>query len=243
MARKLQKYLTQDDVHATLKAIEQRTSDFDNADRARDFIFLGFYLGLRVSEACLLRREHLDSRDRIAAIPTLKQSKKLKHVCPKCGREFRLAERRGGKRWNCTNCDKVSTIAKPAKKSTGLVPLIELPFVEDFVWDYIGDLQEGMRKDQEYYLESRPGRPATRFELYNDFKRALFVAGLPSYLAPHSLRHGRGQHVWALTNDLKAVQACLRHQSAQTASIYAHLANVDTYLKRLNEGAWTGDRA
>ncbi len=243
MVRKNYKYLTQEDVHAhILEGIERRRSELSNPERAHAFVFLGFYLGLRISEACLLKPEHFDLRDRIARIPTLKQGTKIPHECPYCGRHFKLSGKRSGKKYTCSNCGKVSPIKKVADGKIESVPLIALPPIEDAVWEYLEEYIGNMPKDQKYLLEHN-GHQCDRHDLATEFKRSLFLGGLPSAYKPHALRHGRGQQLYTLTNDLKAVQAYLRHQSANTASIYAHMKNIDEYAKRLNEAAWSRSTA
>lgn len=242
MARANYKYLSQDQVHAMLNAIEGRRDELDDYVRLHAFVFLGYYLGLRISEAALLKPEHFDLRNHIASIPTLKQSIKITHKCPACGRSFKLSSKRGGKKFTCSNCEEVSTIQKSSRTKEDAVPLIDLPQLEDSVWEYLGNHIASMGPKQVYLLEKN-GRQCSRQELFTDFKRVLFITGLSSAYKPHALRHGRGQHVWSLTNDLKAVQAYLRHQSAGTASIYAHMKNIDEYAKRLNEAAIPGSIA
>lgn len=234
MAKRL-KFLTGDMVQQVLDAINAAPDGIIDRRRCHAFVFLGYYLGLRISEACLLERSHVRSNPPL--IPTLKQARKIKFQCPECRRTWRVAARRGGKSYTCPNCDHVSRL--PVVDIDDVqVPLVQLPFIEGHVREYLDRYLKTMPRDQDRLFLGNSGRPCTRLKLYQEFKQSMYLAGLPSEYAPHALRHGRGQHIWTLTSDLKAVQAFLRHSSANTASIYVHLSNMSEYQKRLDQASF-----
>ncbi|MEM6672944.1 MAG: tyrosine recombinase [Planctomycetota bacterium] len=70
---------------------------------------------------------------------------------------------------------------------------------------------------------SRTGRPLDRSTAWRRVKEAARLAGLPSSLSPHDLRHSFATHMLAGGADLRAVQEMLGHASIRTTEIYTHL--------------------
>lgn len=238
------KYLT----HADIKTVLDVLGEFDDEDAvlAHAFIFLGFHMGMRISEALLLTRDNFSEMDRgVVTIPTLKQSKKISHRCSVCGRIYRLSARSIGKQYPCSKCfaagnNTVETVVgTEADHAEHTPPMLELPFVPDVVASYVRHyLKYAMRPEQQYLFERSNGRRISRNRMWTLFKWALGLARLSPRYKPHALRHGCAMWLKKLTDkDMKAVQKYLRHKSIVTTDIYDHMENAEEYRKRMDDAA------
>jgi integrase/recombinase XerD len=77
---------------------------------------------------------------------------------------------------------------------------------------------------------SRSGRPLSRVGLWAIVKAHARVAGLPTRVSPHTLRHSFATHMLAGGADLRVVQELLGHVSIATTQIYTRVE-----LSRLRE--------
>ena len=69
----------------------------------------------------------------------------------------------------------------------------------------------------------RSGRRLSPREVQRNIKRWAALAGLPSDVHPHMLRHSFASHVLQSSGDLRAVQEMLGHASIASTQVYTHL--------------------
>jgi integrase/recombinase XerC len=69
----------------------------------------------------------------------------------------------------------------------------------------------------------RSGRRLSPREVQRNIKRWAVLAGLPSDVHPHMLRHSFASHVLQSSGDLRAVQEMLGHASIASTQVYTHL--------------------
>jgi integrase/recombinase XerD len=97
------------------------------------------------------------------------------------------------------------------------------------------------RHADEYLLYPRSARrrPMDSSSQHRWFKRCLEVAGLPSTMKIHELRHSAADHLWRDSGNLVLAQELLRHENVATTQGYLHPTRRDLTLamQRL-DGAW-----
>ena len=245
---KKERAISQDQLLTILGAVEESRDEF-NEHWKRDYtaIYLGFTLGLRIGEACILERNHF--RDLVAGgdtvfLPTLKQSERIPFQCrnTECRRKVRVRWDMGGKKFQCSKCGTVGVVPVPKDKPlTGVVEK-DPGFVEEATIAYILDyIQNHMRPDQRWLFEARtPGYHVSGSYLSRIFGTYTKRAGLSSKYSWHSLRHGRGVMLYSTTRDMQACKEGMRHKSLKATEIYmaldAELAQ--TFKKALNKRAF-----
>lgn len=80
---------------------------------------------------------------------------------------------------------------------------------------------------------SRTGRPMDRTNIWRLVHRYATVAGLPTPVSPHTLRHCFATHLLEGGADLRIVQELLGHASVATTQIYTHVDG--SRLKAIHE--------
>jgi integrase len=220
-----EKYLIDSEVKAILDAIEETRNRF-NKNWRRDYaaIYLGYMFGLRIGEVILLERRHFDEIDHdIAKIPTLKQRARVKYHCNKCGKNARVMASRANQKWPCPRCGAKNVVRPPREAISTDVPEKEPPVIEEQVVEFVIDYIAHMRPDQQYLIESRPGKRASPSYLSRIFNTYLVAAGLTPKYSWHALRHGRASKLFNMFKNMIMVRDCLRQKSTQMAEFYSHL--------------------
>lgn len=219
-----EKFLTAEQFEALLKAVEEHGGVMRFRDHA--LFFLAYYLGLRVGEVVLLRREHLhlDEGEGTISIPTLKCQPKVACKCSECGRKVFLRLDRAGTQHRCS-CGAASTVPaadKHAKPYTERTPAI----IERHVLDYLRQLESNLPPGQAWLFpsEARDGEHLSRRRAGWLFKYYARLASLPARMSFHALRHGRGAAVWSISQDRELVRKQLRHTSLNAGEFYVHLS-------------------
>ncbi len=85
-------------------------------------------------------------------------------------------------------------------------------------------------RDSEYVFLNYRGSPISRVSFWKIIKKYAAIAGLPSTITPHTLRHSFATHLLEGGADLRAVQELLGHSSISTTQIYTKL-NMDYLLE------------
>ncbi|HEY0857400.1 MAG TPA: tyrosine recombinase XerC [Albitalea sp.] len=72
-------------------------------------------------------------------------------------------------------------------------------------------------------LVSQRGTRLTASQIRSRLKRRALVAGLPTHVHPHMLRHSFASHLLQSSGDLRAVQELLGHANITTTQVYTQL--------------------
>lgn len=116
---------------------------------------------------------------------------------------------------------------------------LEFPSLREDLYLHI---QGEGRQASEYllYPRSRKREPMDPASVHRWFKRCLEVAGLPSTIKPHEMRHSAADHLWRGTGNLVMAQELLRHSSPDTTRAYLHPTRRDlaNAMQRI-EGDWS----
>jgi integrase/recombinase XerC len=72
-------------------------------------------------------------------------------------------------------------------------------------------------------LVSQRGSRLTASQIRSRLKRRALVAGLPTHVHPHMLRHSFASHLLQSSGDLRAVQELLGHANITTTQVYTQL--------------------
>jgi integrase/recombinase XerC len=70
---------------------------------------------------------------------------------------------------------------------------------------------------------SRRGTRLSHRTIEERLRRQAILAGLPTHVHPHMLRHSFASHVLQSSGDLRAVQEMLGHASIASTQVYTHL--------------------
>lgn len=240
-------YLEVEQFEQLLKAVENGPSKHKRRDYM--LIFLGFTMGLRISEAvCLTRATFRNIKSGgNPLIGRLKRASKIPCQCMACGRKWNAKLSRANTVMKCVNpaCNNQVKVFKPVGRKIVEGPQeVEMttfhPTVRKKVLEYLEEIPE----DQFFlFLGNRDKKTGQRKHLSSSHAEALFsryvlLAGLNPRLSWHSLRHGHGRMMYSVTKgDLKAVQASLGHKSIQAAQIYAGMdrSRVEEINKDISE--------
>ena len=79
------------------------------------------------------------------------------------------------------------------------------------------------RHDEPALFVSRLGTRLTAGQVRARLKRSALLAGLPTHVHPHMLRHSFASHLLQSSGDLRAVQELLGHANISTTQVYTKL--------------------
>ena len=79
------------------------------------------------------------------------------------------------------------------------------------------------RSDEPALFVSRLGTRLTAGQVRGRLKRGALLAGLPTHVHPHMLRHSFASHLLQSSGDLRAVQELLGHASISSTQVYTKL--------------------
>jgi integrase len=218
-------YIRREDLSRILQAIERSGNPFWKRDHA--IVYLGFYLALRAGEASILERRnfrHLSAG--VIYVPTLKQNFNIEFRC-KCGKKIKVRWTKAGKQVVCRKCgEKVIVPKELADEIDRKPPEMPLPFIEPSAKSYIQKyLQDEMRSDQKWLFEGNSkGSHISVRHVQRIYGHYCLKAGLSPDISFHSLRHGRGSHVWNVSKDRFLLRQMMRHSSLEIGERYVHLS-------------------
>ena len=79
------------------------------------------------------------------------------------------------------------------------------------------------RADEPALFVGQRGTRLTSSQVRSRLKRRAVVAGLPTHVHPHMLRHSFASHLLQSSGDLRAVQELLGHANIRTTQVYTQL--------------------
>ena len=228
-------YMRRDELRRVLQAIESSQNPSWRRDHA--IVYLGFYLALRAGEAAILERKnfrHLSTG--VIYVPTLKKNFTVEFRC-KCGKKIKVRWTKCGSTVVCRKCGaKVVVPAELAESLDRRPPEIALPFIEPTAKTYIERfLLDGIPSGQRWLFEGNArGHHISVRHVQRIFGHYLIAAGLSPDISYHSLRHGRGSHIWTVSKDRFLLRHMMRHSSLEIGERYVHLTpeTRDGYAER-----------
>jgi site-specific recombinase XerD len=224
-------FLSVEDVNKILLTIKQ--SDHPMKERDHCALFMGFYFGLRVSEAAIIERNcfrHIDKGQ--IYVRRSKSVPRIAVECSGCKRKFNISAKKSGQEHDCVRCGRPMKVI--AKKTIDMTPPEKsVPVVETRVSEYIKEyMVKHVRPGQRWFFEGSyaQGTPlediphiGTR-QMANIFSHWVVAAGLSPIYSWHALRHARGMFLYERFNDLSMVQKMLGHKSIASTQIYVHMS-------------------
>jgi len=218
-----QKFLTGEEVGRLLGAVEREKKKKWKRDHCA--IFLGYFLGLRCSEACILERNTFRGLDHQQVfIRTMKNMPRVSTSCGGCGRRWSVSVVRVGKPVNCPRCGVEVTVPTPRRAVDLNPPEKSPPVVETKVLEYVRTYLQEMRPDQRWLLESTPGEHISVPHMHRVFNYYVLAAQLDPAYSFHALRHGRGVRIYEKFEDFVMVRDMLRQKSISSTEWYMHLS-------------------
>ncbi len=210
---------------AMLRCVEETKNINPKWFRDYAILYLACQLGMRRLEVALLKREHFRDLDHdVVHLPTVKKSEKIQVQCNNgsCTRKIRVKSSRAGKLVRCPKCgmdiqvpDKVGLRTGPIEMPIDIISEDDVGVIEQYL--------ETMRQDQEWLFEGRKGYHISAGYINKIFNTYANLAGCDPKLSFHSLRHNRGQRLYALNRDVVMVRDGLRHSGLSAANFYAHI--------------------
>lgn len=226
-----QRFMSVGEVGLLLKTVETEKRPLWRRDYAA--LMLGFYLGLRVSEAAAIERawfRHINSEE--VYVRRSKSVPRISFTCSKCNRKARVSATKINTEHQCGRCGAKQRVV--CTKEIDMRPPEKLaPVVERWVLDHVKNyMSTYMRGNQRWFFEGNYNDhtpledipPICVSQLERIFSSYCKNAGLDSLYSWHALRHGRGVMIWERFHDLVMVRDMLGQKSLSSAEIYIQMS-------------------
>jgi integrase/recombinase XerC len=122
---------------------------------------------------------------------------------------------------NCLE-QKTSLLIDGKGKKQRLVPLMKA--VRDSLNTYKELCPYELSSNTPFFRAIRGG-PLSASDVQKRVRELRGLLNLPATTTPHTLRHSCATHLLASSDDLRAIQALLGHESLSTTQIYTHIAD------------------
>ncbi len=215
-------FMKRPDLGILLNTIKTSKNEFAKRDHA--IVFIAFQMALRAGEAAILERRHFRHvESKVVYVPTLKKSFMVKHECPECGKNIRTKWTNAGKKVVCKKCGEKVKIPKELRKIERKPPQISTPILDASARRYMLSYVGRMRRNQKFLFEgATQGAHISVRHVQRIFATWTEEAGLSKNYGFHSLRHGRGSHVWEVTKDRFLLKEVMRHATIEMGERYVH---------------------
>jgi len=98
------------------------------------------------------------------------------------------------------------------------------PVAGDKVLSYLKEFREALTVETTHVFLNQQGSPLSRQAFWKTLKKFAILAGIPTSLSPHVLRHSFATHLLQSGINLRSLQMLLGHSDLSTTQIYTHLA-------------------
>ena len=116
----------------------------------------------------------------------------------------------------------ITVFGKGAKERK--VPLAD--YAIEYIKQYIKEVRnKNENKESKYLFLSKKGEPISRIYFFKQVKKYSELAGIPTTVSPHTLRHSFATHLLNHGAQLRIVQGMLGHTNIATTQIYTHVSS------------------